>query len=178
MITTHKTNTALAFLRCNLKPCSLHIKTKCYLGIVRPIIEYACTVWAPHTAQDINRIEMIQRRAAQFVYHNNYYYPTVSVSSMLKSLGWPTLQARRNYFKLLLTYKILNAMISIPPYNLKPVTRNTRGYQLHLQCLQFACDSYCYSFFPSAIRLWNCLPVDIATTDDFYVFDLKLQQHL
>ena len=51
----------------NLKPCSLHIKTKCYLGIVRLIIEYACTVWAPHTAQDINRIEIIQGRAARFV---------------------------------------------------------------------------------------------------------------
>ena len=86
MKTTHKANTALAFLQRNLKPCSLHIKTKCYLGIViRSIIEYACTVWASHTAQDINRIEMIQRRAARFVYHN--YYPIASVSSMLKSLG-------------------------------------------------------------------------------------------
>ena len=75
--------------------------TKCYLGIVRPIIEYACMVWAPHTAQDINRIEMVQRRTARFVYHN--YYPTASVSSMLKSLGWPTLQVRRNYLKLLAT---------------------------------------------------------------------------
>ena len=63
-ITTHKANTALAFLRRNLKPCSLYIKSKCYLGTVRPIIEYACTVWAPHIAQDINKIEMVQRRAA------------------------------------------------------------------------------------------------------------------
>ena len=49
-ITTHKANTALAFLRRNLKPCSLYIKSKCYLGSVRPIIEYACMVWAPHIA--------------------------------------------------------------------------------------------------------------------------------
>ena len=94
-ITTHKANTALAFLRCNLKPCSLYIKSKCYLGTVRPIIEYACTVWAPHTAQDINKIEMVQRRAERFVY--NKYYHSVSVSSILESLVWPTLQARRNY---------------------------------------------------------------------------------
>ena len=97
---------------------------------------------------------------------------------MLKSLGWPTLQVRRNYLKLLLIYKILNAMISMPPDNLIPVTCNTRGYQLHLQCLQSACDGYRHSFFPSAIRLWNCLPVDITTTDDCHKFDLKLQQHL
>ena len=43
-ITTHKANTALVFLCHNLKSCSLYIKTKCYLGTVRPIIEYACTV--------------------------------------------------------------------------------------------------------------------------------------
>ena len=176
MIIIHKTNTALAFLWCNLKPF-LHIKTKCYLGIVRPIIEYDCRVWAPHTAQDINRIKMIQRRAAQFVYHN--YYHSVSVSSMLKSLGWPTLQVRRNYLKLLLICNFLMpCMISIPPGDFKPVTLNTREYQSHLQCMQSACDSYHNSFFPPAIRLWNCLSVDIATTNNFHEFNLQLQQLL
>ena len=115
-ITTHKANTALAFLCRNVKPCSPYIKSKCYLGTVKPIIEYACTVWAPHIAQDINKIEMVQRRATQFVY--NKYYHSISVSSILESFGWPTLQARRNYLKLLLTYKILKAMITIPPNNL------------------------------------------------------------
>ena len=81
-ITTHKANIALAFLRRNLKSCS---KTKCYLGIVRPFIENACTVWVPHTDQDINKIEMMQRRAARFVYSK--YYHSISVSNMLKSLG-------------------------------------------------------------------------------------------
>ena len=50
---------------------------------------------APHTAQDINRIEMIQRRAARFVY-NSYYYHSVSVYSMLESLSRPTSQATEN----------------------------------------------------------------------------------
>ena len=94
-ITAHKANTALVFLRRNLKPCSLYIKSKCYLGTIRPIIEYARTVWAPHIAQDIRKIDMFQRRAARFVY--NKYYHSVSVSCILESLGWPTLQARRNY---------------------------------------------------------------------------------
>jgi len=175
-ITTHKANTALAFLRRNLKPCSLHIKTKCYLGIVRPIIEYACTVWAPHSVQDIAKIEMIQRRAARFV-HNSYSY-SASVSSMLKSLGWPTLQARRNYLKLLLTYKILNAMISIPSDNFQRVNVNTRGHISHYQCLQTACDSYRFSFFPSTIKLWNCLPADIASAPNYNEFIMKLEKHL
>ena len=118
-------------------------------------------------------------RAAQFAYHN--YYPTASVSTMLKSLGWPTLQVKRNYLKLLLIYKILNAMISILPNNLIPVTHNTKdtSYTFNV-CNLPACDSYRHFFYPSAIRPWNCtcLPVDIATTDNFHKFDLKLQQHL
>ena len=68
-----------------------------------------------------NRIEMIQEvlyRAAQFVHLipkiNSYYYSaSVAITSMLESLGWLTLQARRNCLKLLLTYKIIKAMISI-----------------------------------------------------------------
>ena len=136
-------------------------QSKIYLGIVRPIIEYTCTVWAPYTTQDIHKIEMIQRRAARFAY--NKYYCAVSVTGLLESLGWPILQARINYLKLLIIYKILKAMISIPANNLKPVNQCTRGYQYHFQCLQTTCDSYRYSFFPSSIRLWNHLPVDIVS---------------
>ena len=131
---------------------------------------------APHSVQDIAKIEMIQRRAARFV-HNNYSY-SASVSSMLKSLGWPTLQARRNYPKLLLTYKILNAMISIPSDNFQRVNVNTRGHISHYQCLQTACDSYRFSFFPSTIKLWNCLPADIASAPNYNEFIMKLEKHL
>ena len=40
---------------------------------------HAYMVLAPCTAQDTNRIKMIQRRAAQCIHHK--YYHTVSVSS-------------------------------------------------------------------------------------------------
>ena len=68
-------------------------------------------------------------------------------------------------------------MISIPSDNFKPVTLNTRGHQSHFQCSQTTCDSYRYSFFPSAIRLCNCLPTNIATFADFNEFNFKLYQH-
>ena len=29
--------------------------------------EYASNAWAPHTTQDVNEIEMLQRRGARFV---------------------------------------------------------------------------------------------------------------
>ena len=36
-----------------------------YFALVRPILEYACGVWDPHSSSDI-RVEMVQRRAAWF----------------------------------------------------------------------------------------------------------------
>ena len=62
-----KSNASLAFLWHNLRACSRNIKEYCYKTSIRPIIEYATNIRAPHTTQDINRIEMLQRRAARFV---------------------------------------------------------------------------------------------------------------
>ena len=39
-------------------------------------------------------------------------------------------------------------------------------------------DDILVFFFPSAIRLWNCLSTDIASINDFNEFNMKLQQHL
>ena len=48
------------------------------------MVEYSSTVWDPHFKEDIHKIEMIQQRAARFVF-NNYDF-THSVTSMLQSL--------------------------------------------------------------------------------------------
>ena len=108
-----KSNANLAFLQHNLRACSRNIKEHCYKRFVRPIIEYATNIWAPHTTQDINKIEMLQRRAAHFVC--NRYKRNTSVSNLLYSLDWPSLKTRRSYLKLNLTYKILNNLITIHP---------------------------------------------------------------
>ena len=84
-VLSHKANATLALLRRNLKPCSFHIKSKSYLCYVRPIVEYSSTVWDPHFKDDIHKIEMIQRRAARFVFNN--YNLTDSVTIMLQSLN-------------------------------------------------------------------------------------------
>ena len=89
-----KSNASLAFLRRNLRACSHNIKEYCYKTSIRLIIEYATNIWAPHTTQDINRIEMLQRRAARFVC--NKYNRNTSVTNLLYSLGWPSLETRRS----------------------------------------------------------------------------------
>ena len=63
---------------------------------------------------------MIQRRAARFVFNN--YNLTDSFTIMLQSLKWPTLEARREFLKLILMFKILNNLIHIPTNIFQPVT--------------------------------------------------------
>ena len=43
----------LGFLQRNLRQCSLSIKSLAYLTYVRPILEYASTVWAPYAKTHI-----------------------------------------------------------------------------------------------------------------------------
>jgi hypothetical protein len=73
-----KANNTLAFLRRNLHHCPRNNKTQCYLKLVRSIVEYANTILVTHTKENINKMEMIQRRAAWKV--NLDYQTTSSVT--------------------------------------------------------------------------------------------------
>ena len=81
-----KANSVLAFLRRNFRLCQRKIKSDVYLTYVRPILEYAVSVWAPHT----KKLESIQWRAARFVMGD--FQRTSSVTSMVSSLNWTTLE--------------------------------------------------------------------------------------
>ena len=61
-----KANNTTAFLRWNLASCPRSIKDKCYKTMVRPQVEYASSVWDPHTQRNITRVEQVQRRATRF----------------------------------------------------------------------------------------------------------------
>ena len=55
------------FLRRNLSKCSSTVKASSYLALVRPIMEYAASVWDPYHHNDIFALEKVQRRAARWV---------------------------------------------------------------------------------------------------------------
>jgi len=37
---------------------------------IRPMVEYASTVWDPHTLRNINKLEQVQRHSARYVTGN------------------------------------------------------------------------------------------------------------
>ena len=160
-----KANGSRAFLQRNLRKCPRNIKELGYKTLVRPIIEYASTVWDPHTITTIKKIEMVQRRAARFVCSN--FNRRCSVTAMLQSLGWATLERRRKEAKATMMYRIVHGLIAIPAEAyLQPAVRSAHRH------IQPATRINCYkhSFFPSAVRVWNGIPGIVAlssTIDSF-----------
>ena len=83
----------LAFLNRNLKGCPKKLRDTAYISLIRPAVEYSCSVWHPPKKSNKDKIEKVQRRAARFV--SNNFRRKASVSEMLHNLGWQSLDSRR-----------------------------------------------------------------------------------
>ena len=131
--TVTKANRVLSFLRRNVK--STKLKGKAFKTLVRPTLEYAATVWDPHTAHNINRLEMVERWAAR--YAADVWDRHASVTAILENLGWITLQERRKIARLVMMYKITNGLVAIPvaryiiPTTRPPVTATSWDFAYH-----------------------------------------------
>lgn len=168
--TTTSAGKTLGFLRRNIKTRREDIKQCAYKTLVRPQVEYASTVWSPHTQQSIHKVEMIQRRAIRWVKHNYSTYD--SVTQMQESLGWRSLEQRRADAQVTMFYKIIHGLVAVPlPAYIehpKVITRHMHPFS-YRQIHAYA-NYYKYSFFPRAIVLWNRLPLDIVVLSDLDSF--------
>jgi len=80
-------------------------KSIAYRCIDRPVLEYACPVWHPHTTKNINVLESVQRRAARWASNSRWipssYCWSKSSDDCFQKLNWPSIQKRHNLFHLL-----------------------------------------------------------------------------
>ena len=58
--TSAKASQLFNFLRRNLSNCSPSVKASAYFTIVRPVLEYAASVWDPYQQNDILSLEKVQ----------------------------------------------------------------------------------------------------------------------
>ena len=63
-----------------------------YFSFVRPIIEYCSNIWSNSTAQQLEEVEKLQKRAARIVTGGIIRTPTEILHN---ELGWESLQSRR-----------------------------------------------------------------------------------
>ena len=157
--TVKAANNVRALLQRNIQFCPRNTKAYAYQTLVRPIVEYASTVWAPHTEKNISKVENAQRRAARFVMSN--WERTASVTEMLKMLDWQSLEERRSRARLLMLHKIVNNTVDITPsLYLRPATIRGGEEAVRFTIPSSRVSAFQHSFFPNATKLWFNLPRD------------------
>ena len=144
-----------------------------YLSLVRPHLEYACSVWSPHLVKDINAIENVQKFASRMATHNwNLNY-----NDLLSLTDLPTLERRRMDLKLGQLFKIVHKLCFFPEGIVRfreqtPLLSNTRSvHTLYLNQPRMHTNSY-YSFVPHTYSLWNSLPFEIINASSYNSFKL------
>lgn len=164
------------FLQRNLRGCTKSTKAKAYKTYINPILNYASTVWNPigDGNQGLrDRIEMIQRKSARFVYAD--WSRKSSPTRMLRELEWKTLETQRKIRNLTMMHSIIHKSVAIPETifsNRARLTNCIRFQQIHGRVL-----AYKNSFVPSTVELWNELPAGLTTITELSSFKNKLEDH-
>ena len=115
--------------------------------------------WDPTTKHNINKMEMVQRRAVRYV-HSDWRRHS-STNEMMNQLKWQTLEHRRHTARLTMMYKIQHNLVDIPlnkytqPARTHCATEHLaagrRGHPLQLRFQRSRLQAYKHSFFISTI---------------------------
>ena len=133
-------------------------------------MEYAAAVWDPYTGENIDKLEMVQRRAARYVCNN--YIQMASVTGMLQRLEWRSLQQRHADIRLVFLYKCMNGLVAADLSDqLVRQTRPSRHCNSMAYHVPVETKTYVQkSFLPHTLNQWNRLPehiVQSASLDTF-----------
>ncbi len=132
-----------------------------YCTLVRPLLEYASSVFCPHYAMDIHRLEGVQRRATKLLIAIRH----LPYADRLKALNLQSLETRRHRADLILLWKIVHGKTNIQWAELFTMpTGVTRGHSMKLE-LKRQSNLNCRRFFfcHRVLRQWNNLTDDIVT---------------
>ena len=172
-----KANRSLAFLRRNCKISQTQIKTNTYTTLARPQLEYAALVLDPWTKKKCHRLEMVQRRAARYLF--NSCDLSTSPTEMIQRLGWHSLQQRRAYIRLIFFNKSMNGRVAVEFISEhKPQVRDICNN--HPLSFISIIDTRRYvqnSYLPRIKDQWNILPASVAMSASLDTFKEGLTHH-
>ena len=112
------------------------------------------------------KLETVQRRAARWV--TGRYHTTHSVSNMLRSLDWKSLEQRRVDSKHTTLYKIRNRLVAID--EARYLQRGTGRREHQYRQLRADTEYTCFFFFTRPTIQWNQLPSQICLAELLDIF--------
>ena len=163
------------FLQRNLRGCSKDVKDTSYRTFVRPLMEYASTVWDPvGNKASQQKLEAEQNRCARFVVGD--YRRTSSITAIKNQLQWESLAERRAKARATMVYRIINHLVFTPQGFLTPLTvpSQTRGALCKLPIPPSCTDIYKNNFVASSSVLWDCLDAGITEAKTIEAFQAQL----
>ena len=150
--------------------------TTLYKSLVRPHLEYANQIWAPHLVKHVTALENVQHRATKAIPG----LKDLEYNQRLSVLKLPTLSYRRLRGDMNETYKILTGKYD------KDVTEgffklrqdsDTRGHSLKIFKERPRLESRKHSFAFRVADPWNSLTEDIAQAPSVASFERRLDKH-
>ena len=172
-----KANAMAGLIRRSFSFLNCHLFRKLYLAFVRPHLEYAQVVWAPHLKKHIEMLENVQVRATKMVDGLG----SLSYPERLRKLDLPTLVHRRSRGAMIELYKHFNNYASETlSDSFQPRQRITRTH--NLQLLERAPKDgirgvQTNSFYYRNSREWNNLPEAVVNAISLNSFKNKLDNH-
>ena len=146
---------------------------------VRPILEYASSIWNPQLKTNIDCIERVQkyftRRACK-----RCRIPFNSYADRLYKLNLQSLEYRRLITDLTTTFKITHKLLEITStdfFSSTHIPYNTRAHQYQLK-IPVRLTQHEKNFFSNRIvSTWNKLPSSLFTPDTLSSFTIKLKRY-
>ena len=135
-----------------------------YVSYVRPLLEYASSVWSPHLLKHINAIEKVQKHFTKRIKSlSDLSYP-----ERLASINLEPLELRRLRADLILYYKCFNNLVSIPHteyFRLSNFSSQTRTGGNRLIEPLCSTNRFKNDFFNRSVTCWNFLPSQVVLAD-------------
>ena len=103
----HKASITLYQIFKCIKTKNIWTWVKLFNTYIRPKLEFNTPIWSPFLVKDINLIESIQRRFTKIAF-NKCSIPFTSYEDRLQKINILSLQKRREYFDLVLMYRVIN----------------------------------------------------------------------
>ena len=140
-----------------------------YVSYVRPLLEYASSVWSPHLLKHINAVEKVQKHFTKRIKSlSDLSYP-----ERLASINLEPLELRRLKAALILYYKCFNNLVSMPyndyfcVSNFKSQTRTGGNRLINPTC---STNRFKNDFFNRSVTCWNLLPSSVVTATSIFNF--------
>ncbi len=147
-----------------------------YKTIVRPILEYASSVWSPHRVAQSSHLERVQRKVTKLVLKH------LSYQERLKKLKLPTLKWRRQYLDLLKTHQLIHGDQELRKEQItlssEVTTPTLRRHRLTIYKISCHTGVYQQHLVNRIIEKWNSLPHELLDVQSYCAFKKRLKAYL